>query len=81
MTLIPNFERLTGIVLDHLQRLVDSNPTELSLDVDRIVVIDASRVVTHCANPRVNVCVFVKLFYSLREAAMTRTPGWYANLC
>jgi Esterase FrsA-like len=79
----PDFEVVTGKVLDHLTDLAKAYP-DLQLDMNRIAVAGASMGAYYAlrasTDPRIKACISVDPFYSLWEVALTRMPHWYANL-
>ncbi|KAL9118800.1 MAG: hypothetical protein Q9187_004644 [Circinaria calcarea] len=83
VTMRPDYEVVTGRVLDHLFHLATVYP-DLELDLDRIAVAGASMgayyALRAATDPRIKACVAVDPFYSLWSLALTRLPQWYAHL-
>ncbi|GIC92271.1 hydrolase psoB [Aspergillus udagawae] len=74
----PDWEHVTGPVLDHLFDLAARHP-ELELDLDHIAVTGASMggyfALRAAADPRIKACVSVDGFYSLSSFVGGRMPG------
>lgn len=74
----PDWEAVTGPVLDHLFDLSAHHP-DLELDVDHIAVTGASMggyfTLRAAADPRIKACVSVDGFYSLSSFVGGRMPG------
>ncbi|PKX89988.1 hydrolase psoB [Aspergillus novofumigatus IBT 16806] len=74
----PDWESVTGPVLDHLFELATRHP-ELELDLDHIAVTGASMggyfALRAAADPRIKACVSVDGFYSLSSFVGGRMPG------
>ncbi|KAL2173698.1 Alpha/Beta hydrolase protein [Thermothelomyces heterothallicus CBS 202.75] len=79
----PDFEAVTGTVLDHVQHMAAANP-DLGLDMDRVGILGASMgayyALRSSVDPRVRACVSIDPFYGLWRLARTRMPSWYAGL-
>ncbi|KAL4994079.1 putative alpha/beta hydrolase [Aspergillus recurvatus] len=82
MTMRPDWESVTGRVLDHLFDLAARHP-ELELDLDLIAVTGASMggyfALRAAADPRIKACVSVDGFYSLSSFVGGRMPGLLFN--
>ncbi|KAL8780316.1 MAG: hypothetical protein Q9213_006514 [Squamulea squamosa] len=74
----PDWEVVTGAVLDHLFDFAGSHP-ELELDLDHIAVTGASMggyfALRAAVDPRIKACVSVDGFYSLASFVGGRMPG------
>ncbi|KAK1991383.1 alpha/beta hydrolase [Colletotrichum falcatum] len=74
----PDWEIVTGAVLDHLFDFATSHP-ELELDLDHIAVTGASMggyfALRAATDPRIKACVSVDGFYSLESFIGGRMPG------
>ncbi|KAH6641937.1 Alpha/Beta hydrolase protein [Chaetomium tenue] len=79
----PDFEAVSGRVLDYLDDLVAGNP-DLGLDLDRIAVMGISLgghfALRSSIDARIKACVTVDRFYGLWRLALKRMPGWLAKM-
>ena len=79
----PDYEAVTGCVLDYLAQVASENPG-YGLDLDRVAVAGVSMggyyALRAATDSRIHACVSVDPFYSLWGLALTRMPQWYANL-
>lgn len=78
----PDWETVTGPVLDFLYGFATQNP-DLELDLSRIALNGATLggyyALRGAADSRVSACVAVDPFYSMWEVAITRMPGPFIN--
>ncbi|KAF8860419.1 alpha/beta-hydrolase [Acephala macrosclerotiorum] len=79
----PDFEVCTSKALDHLQVLLQKDPS-LGLDLDRIAVVGASMGAYYAlrasTDSRIKACISIDPFFSLWEVAQTRMPQFGSNL-
>lgn len=78
LTMRPDWEKVTGPVLDHLFQFAARHP-ELDLDLGCIAVAGASMggyfALRAATDPRINACVSIDGFYSLVSYVAGRMPG------
>ena len=82
LSIRPDYEAVTGCVLDHLFEFAHSHP-ESGLDVDHIAITGASMggyySLRAAADPRIKACISVDGFYSMKSFISGRMPKMLWN--
>lgn len=79
----PDWEYVTGKILDYIFDTLSPQNPRLELDLDRIAVLGASMggyfALRAASDPRIKACISCDGFYSLFEVVRSRMPGFFIN--
>ncbi|KAL2074260.1 hypothetical protein VTL71DRAFT_8038 [Oculimacula yallundae] len=82
-TLRPDWEYVTGKVLDHLFNVFEPENERLELDLDRIAVLGATMggyfALRAASDSRIKACISCDGFYNMFDIVKSRMPGFFIN--